>query len=75
VTARGKTVETLKKDLTDNEKAFLVSLKSGQPNWDLMVMKGIETLSAIRWKLANSLKLGAKKRAELLEKLKRTIEM
>jgi predicted nucleotidyltransferase component of viral defense system len=75
IAARERAIETLRKELTDNEKAFLVSLKSGQPNWDVMGMKGIETLPAIQWKLANILKVGAKKRAELLEKLKRTLEV
>jgi predicted nucleotidyltransferase component of viral defense system len=75
IVAREKAIETLGKKLTDNEKAFLVSLKSGQPNWDLMAMKGIQTLPAIQWKLANILKLGDKNRAELLEKLKRTLQM
>jgi hypothetical protein len=40
-----------------------------------MGMKGIQTLPAIQWKLANILKLGDKNRAELLEKLKRTLQM
>jgi predicted nucleotidyltransferase component of viral defense system len=75
IAARERAIETLRKELTDNEKAFLVSLKSGQPNWDVMGMKGIETLPAIQWKLANILKVDAKKRAELLEKLKRTLEV
>lgn len=35
----------------------------------------IETLPAIQWKLANILKVGAEKRAELLDKLKRTLEV
>jgi hypothetical protein len=38
-----------------------------------MAMKGIEMLPAIQWKLANILKLGSKKRGELLEKLKRML--
>ena len=72
---RERAIETLKKDLTDDEKTFLVSVKSGQPNWDVIGMKGIETLPAFQWKLANILKVGTKKRAELLEKLKRTLEV
>lgn len=71
--ARERAVETLKKDLTEDEKRFLVSVKSGQPNWRVLGIKGIEKLPAIRWKLANIRKIGEKKRAELLEKLKRTL--
>ncbi len=58
--------------MTDDEKIFLVSLKAGQPNWSVMDIEGIEKLPAIQWKLANIRKVRAKKRAELLEKLKRT---
>ncbi len=38
-----------------------------------MGIEGIEKLPAIQWKLANIWKVGAKKRAELLDKLKRTL--
>ncbi len=73
IAARERAIEVLKKDLTDYEKTFLVSVKSGQPNWSVLGIKGIENLPAIKWKLANIRKIGAKKRAELLEKLKRTL--
>ncbi len=73
IAARERAIEVLKKDLTDDEKTFLVSVKSGQPNWSVLGIKGIENLPAIKWKLANIRKIGAKKRAELLEKLKRTL--
>jgi predicted nucleotidyltransferase component of viral defense system len=56
IAARERAIERLRTELTDNEKAFLVSVKSGQPNWDVMGLKGIETLPSIQWKLANILK-------------------
>lgn len=73
IAARETLIETLKKELTDDEKTFLVSVKSGQPNWGVMGIKGIEKLPAIQWKLLNIQKMSAKKSAELLEKLKRTL--
>lgn len=73
IAARDTLIETLKKELTDDEKEFLVSIKSGEPNWGVMGIKGIEKLPAIQWKLANVRKIGAKKRAELLDKLKRSL--
>jgi len=39
-----------------------------------MGIESIEKLPPIQWKLANIRKVGAKKRAELLAKLKRTLE-
>lgn len=63
----------MKKELTDDEKTFLVSIKSGEPNWSVMGIKGIEELPALQWKLINIQKIGSKQRVELLGKLKRTL--
>lgn len=73
IAARETLVETLMKELTDNEKAFLVSLKEGQPRWSLMGCEGIEKLPAIQWKLMNIQKINKKKHIESLEKLKRKL--
>ncbi len=73
VAARETVIETLRKRLTDDEKTFLGSLKAGQPNWGVMGIEGIEKLPALQWKLMNIRKMSAKKRAELLDKLKETL--
>ena len=39
--------------LTTEERKFLLSLKSGTPEWTLMAVRGIERLPAIQWKLDN----------------------
>ncbi len=75
IAARDVLIETLRKELTDDEKTFLVSLKAGKPNWSSMAIGGIEKLPGIRWKLANIQKIGAKKRAQLLAKLKKTLDL
>jgi predicted nucleotidyltransferase component of viral defense system len=75
IAAREKLIETLKRELTDGEKTFLVSIKSGEPNWSVMGLKGIEKLPAIQWKVANIQKIAAKKQNELLEKLKHVLEL
>jgi hypothetical protein len=75
IAAREKLIEALKKDLTDDEKTFLVSIKAGEPNWSVMGLKGIEKLPAIQWKVANIQKIAAKKQNELLEKLKHVLEL
>jgi predicted nucleotidyltransferase component of viral defense system len=73
IAAREALIETLKKELTDDEKTFLISVKSGQPNWGVMAIEGIEKLPALQWKLFNIQKMSAKKRGALLAKLKRTL--
>jgi nucleotidyltransferase AbiEii toxin of type IV toxin-antitoxin system len=71
--ARGTLIETLKKELTDAEKFFLVSLKKGQPDWNALAIQGIEKLPAIKWKLMNIEKMGHRKRSDSLEQLKRKL--
>lgn len=73
IEARETLIKTLKKELTMDEKTFLVSLKAGEPIWRAMGIEGIEKLPAVQWKLMNIRKVGVKKRTELLDKLKRTL--
>ena len=39
--------------LDGQERAFLVSLKKGEPDWGLLDVPGIEHLPALQWKLEN----------------------
>ncbi len=75
IAAREALVETLRKKLTGDEKTFLVSVQSGQPNWGVMGITGIEKLPAIQCKLANIRKIDAKKSTELFAKLKKTLDL
>jgi len=75
IKARDALIGLLRKNLTDNEKTFLVSLQSGEPDWSVIGMKGIEKLPAIQWKLTNVKKIKAKKGAELLAMLKQTLDL
>lgn len=47
--ARETLVETPRKELTNGEKQFLVSLKAGQPKWDLVGIDGVEKFPAVQW--------------------------
>ncbi len=71
--ARETLIQTLKEELTEGEKAFLVSLKKGQPDWNALAIQGIEKLPALQWKLMNIEKMSDRKRADSLEKLKRKL--
>lgn len=48
IAARDALIETLRKELTSGEREFLVSLKSGHPNWDVMAIEGIGELPALQ---------------------------
>ncbi len=70
VQARSMLVDIIKKILTKDEKNFLVSLKKGEPNWNLLGIDGADRLPAVQWKLINIRKMGEEKRSEFLKKLK-----
>ena len=73
IAARDTLIETLRKELTGDEREFLVSLKAGQPKWNTLGIDGVEKLPAVKWKLANIRRMSTKKQSELLEKLKRLL--
>jgi len=75
IMARDTLVETLRKELTNGEKQFLVSLKAGQPKWNSIGIDGVEKFPAVQWKLTNVRNMSAKKQSELLEKLMRVLEL
>ena len=75
IAARDTLIETLRKELTAGEREFLVSLKAGQPKWDTLGIKGVEKLPAVQWKLANIRRMSTKKQNELLERLKRVLQV
>lgn len=75
VKTREQYIKQLKNDLNEDERNFLISLKQGQPNWNLLNIPDLEKLPALQWKLINIKKMTTKKRDESLEKLKRKFEM
>ncbi|MES9922492.1 MAG: nucleotidyl transferase AbiEii/AbiGii toxin family protein [Candidatus Thiodiazotropha endolucinida] len=71
---RNTMIETLHLRLTENHKHFLLSFKSGEPNWDLLKYSYAQELPAVRWKLQNIRRLTANRRAEALGQLKKVLE-
>lgn len=69
---RIKLVKSIFDRLTVSDKQFLISLKKGEPKWELFPVKGIEKFPAVQWKLQNILKLkkyNSKKHSLLLNAL------
>ena len=50
-------------------------MKTGEPEWGLLGLPGIERLPALQWKLENIRKMDKAKRAEMVEKLKKVLKM
>lgn len=51
--ARERMIRELHRRLGDREKRFLLSVKRGQPEWDLLGIDGVDQLPAVKWKLHN----------------------
>lgn len=61
--------------LTDRERAFLLSVKQGVPNYDLAPYSTIEFLPAFQWKLQNIQHMSARKHKTALAKLEATLNL
>jgi len=61
--------------MPDDHKKFLVSVKKGDPQWQLLGLPGAKDLPAVRWKLENLAKLSAEKRGELLKGLNKALNL
>lgn len=56
--------------LTTPEKQFIVTVKEGRPQWDLIGIEGIENLPAVRWKLLNIGRMSPSKHRKAIHKLR-----
>lgn len=56
-------------------RRFLLSVKTGKPDWRLLDVTGAENLPAVRWRLGNLEKLDQKKRQELLHRLREILNI
>lgn len=75
VNIRSHLIQLILKGFTDNERKFLISLKTGSPDWSLMSIQGIEKLPAILWKLENIRKIPDNKKETSLDNLKKILKV
>lgn len=67
--AREKLIAELHRMLTDDDRAFLLSVKAGAPDWSLLRFDSIADLPAVRWKLQNLARMSSEKRTNAAAKL------
>jgi len=72
--ARSKLLESIKHGLLSEEKQFLLSVKRGEPEWNLLGIPGLEKLPALQWKLINLRKMTEPKRVEAYKKLESVLQ-
>ena len=73
-TARAALVDGIRKQITQRDVAFLLSLKLGQPDWSLLALPGIAELPAVNWKLKNIRAMAVGKRAESFARLEHVLQ-
>jgi predicted nucleotidyltransferase component of viral defense system len=82
---RERLVSTIQKDLTENEKEFLITFKNKTPDWKLLDLyhnedpvfniDRIKSLPAVKWKLFNLEKMTKKKHLEALTTLEQVLRI
>jgi hypothetical protein len=60
----------LRREITQEEREFILSVKEGKPEWNLLGVPGIENLPGVQWKLQNICRMTPAKHQEALQKLK-----
>ena len=62
IETRLKLVNIIRKELTTDEKKFIVSLKKSTPEWDLLGIDKAKDLPAVQWKIINLKRMSGSKR-------------
>lgn len=70
---RDRMIQTIGQQLTGDQKAFLLSFKSGEPQWDLLQHAIASDLPAVQWKLRNIRKMSPARRAQALSRLEEVL--
>lgn len=69
-TTRDELVAIIREELTTDERRFILSIKQGQPLWDLLEREGIKDLPAVKWKLMNISRMNPTKHRKAVHKLR-----
>ncbi len=73
--AREMLIQNLSKSMNQKDREFLISFKSGSPNWDHFDISHIKDLPAVKWKFYNIGKMDSKKHQLALDELARKLEL
>jgi predicted nucleotidyltransferase component of viral defense system len=71
---RERLVSDLHAMFTDVDKEFLLSVKQGQPKWNLFAHPHAEQLPAVQWKLQNIAQMAPEKRRAAIARLEAVLE-
>lgn len=71
---RERLINEIHRRLGERERQFLLSMKQGQPDWDLLALGRACELPAVKWKLHNLQRMPAADRELAIERLKLVLE-
>jgi predicted nucleotidyltransferase component of viral defense system len=72
IAIREKLIHDINKDMTDNERKFLLSFKNKKPNWALLEMDNTELIAAlpsVKWRMVNLEKMTTAKHKQAYQYL------
>jgi len=75
VDTRAKLLQLIRNSLTENERKFLLSIKYGNPDWQLIDIPGIENFPSLKWKILNIKKIEKAKWRQSIDDLKRVLDL
>lgn len=70
IETRKRLIRLIKASMTSEEKEFLLSVKQGKPEWDMIGLEGVENLPAVKWKILNIRNMSPAKHKKAVEKLR-----
>ena len=72
--ARERLVADIRAAMTEEDRAFLLSVKGRQPDWSLIDLPDIADLPAVRWKLENLGRMSEARHAAAFDGLRRVLD-
>jgi predicted nucleotidyltransferase component of viral defense system len=72
---RDQLIKTIANELTEQERHFFLSIKKGEPNWDLLPFDNLDKLPGLKWKLLNVRKMDKAKHQKMIDKLKSVLQL
>ncbi|HUU17809.1 MAG TPA: nucleotidyl transferase AbiEii/AbiGii toxin family protein [Sedimentisphaerales bacterium] len=70
VSVRSELIKVIKQSLTIDERKFILSVKSKNPQWELIGIDYVKDLPAVKWKLGNLNRMDITKHKKAVKKLK-----
>ena len=73
--ARETLISSLDEALSEQDRLFLISFKSGEPDWNYWNLDHIKMMPAIKWKQHNIAQMSAPKRTLALQELRNKLQL